>query len=88
MGSIRQYIRGNVARDRKRGSVHGEENGEKCDRCSSFLTGRVDREDAPGRLDHFDLGEMITLGIPPSRANLIPETLWKVVSVFNARVRT
>ena len=38
MGSIRQYIKGNVARDRKRGSVHSEENGEKCDRCSSFLT--------------------------------------------------
>ena len=38
MGSIRQYIKGNVARDRKRGSVHSEENEEKYDRCSSFLT--------------------------------------------------
>ena len=25
-------------RDRKRGSVHSEENEEKCNRCSSFLT--------------------------------------------------
>ena len=38
MGSIRQYIKGNVARDSERGGVHSEENEEKCDQCSSFLT--------------------------------------------------
>ena len=30
-------------RDRKRGSVHSEENEEKCDRCSSFLTDLSDQ---------------------------------------------
>ena len=40
MGSIRRYVRGNVVRDRKGESVHSEENEEKCDRCSSFLTMR------------------------------------------------
>ena len=33
-------------RDRKRGSIHSEENEEKCDRCSSFLTGIIRKNTA------------------------------------------
>ena len=57
MGSIRQYIkRGNVARDRKRGSVHSEENEEKYGRCSSFLT-HLPR--------YLDRGPVVSWGYPP-----------------------
>ena len=38
-GSIRQYVEGKCSERQKRGSVHSEENEEKCDQCSSFLTG-------------------------------------------------
>ena len=49
MGSIRRHIGGDVVKDRKGEASVVRGNEEKCDRCSSFLTGRIDHLQHPNR---------------------------------------